>query len=357
MSQYITSSRKDRKKKKKKKKIVMLVLFPLLIVVLSAGVYGTILYKKAESVINDSYKPVNITQKREKKADPKLDNISILLIGVDESDVRKFGDGSRTDALMVATLNDKDKSVKLVSIPRDSYVKIPGRKNKDKINHAHAYGGVELTIETVQDLLDIPIDYYVKMNFNAFIDVVDALGGIEVEVPYELYEQDSKDRAGAIHLQPGLQKLTGEEALALARTRHKDSDIERGKRQQEIVKAILKKAVSFNSIPKQSDLIEAVGKNMTTNLTFGEMKSLIDYVTAGTNLNIESLTLDGSDTMINSVYYYQLDEQSLENVQLQLKTNLGLIENSDETQIQDGEPSQDQKNFNTATGSIKDSIN
>ncbi|MGJ7922725.1 LCP family protein [Neobacillus sp. LXY-4] len=337
MSQYINSSRYDNKKKKKKKgkKFFMWILFPLLVFLVSATVYGTVLYKKAESVINDSYKPVKTTQKRVEKADPKLDNISILLIGVDESEKRNFGKGSRTDALMVATLNEKEKSVKLVSIPRDSYVKIPGRKYKDKINHAHAFGGVELTIETVQELLDIPIDYYVKMNFNAFIDVVNSLDGVKVEVPYEIVEQDSKDRAGAIRLKPGLQELSGEEALAFARTRHKDNDIERGKRQQEIVKAVLKKAVSFNSIPNQSDMIEAVGKNMTTNLTFGEMKSLIDYLTAGTNLNIESLSLEGSNSIINSIYYYQLDEQSVENVQTSLKTHLGLLDSLETEETKD----------------------
>jgi polyisoprenyl-teichoic acid--peptidoglycan teichoic acid transferase len=319
-------SRISGKKKKRKKRIFKWFLFPILFLVLSGTVYGTFLYKKAESVANESYKPVKAESKRKDPVDPKIDNVSILLIGVDESKIRKFGKGSRTDALMVATLNEKEKSVKLVSIPRDSYVQIPGRKYKDKINHAHAYGGTELTIETVQNLFDIPIDYYVKMNFNAFIDVIDALEGIKVEVPYELIEQDSKDTAGAIHLLPGLQELNGEEALAFARTRHQDSDIERGKRQQEIVKAVLKKAVSVHSIPKQSDAIEAVGKNMTTNFSFVEMKSLINYVTAGSNLKIESLSLDGSDSMINSIYYYQLNEQSLENVKVQFKTHLALID-------------------------------
>jgi polyisoprenyl-teichoic acid--peptidoglycan teichoic acid transferase len=331
MSQNNYPSRLNKKKKKTRKKIMIWVLLPLLVMIVGASVYGTMLYKKAESVANDSYKPVETTSKREVKADPKMDNVSILLIGVDESNTRNFGEGSRTDALMVATLNEKDKSVKLVSIPRDSYVNIPGRKAKTKINHAHAFGGTELTIETVQELLDIPIDYYVKMNFNAFIDVVDALGGVEAEVPYELYEQDSKDRADAIHLKSGLQQLGGEEALALARTRHKDSDIERGKRQQELIKAVITKAVSLNSIPKQSDVIEAVGKNMSTNLTFAEMKSLINYVLAGKDLNIESLHLEGSDSMISSVYYYQLDDQSLSNIQLQLKTHLALIEAPEET--------------------------
>lgn len=339
---YINRSGKNKNKKSKRKKIFMWVFFPILIIGLSALVYGGFLYKKAESVVNNSYKPVNVSSKRTEKANPKIDNISILLIGIDESKKREkeYGDAVRTDALMVATLNEKDKSIKLVSIPRDSYVKIPGRKNKTKINHAHAYGGTELTIETVQELLDIPIDYYVKMNFHAFIDVVDALDGINVEVPYELYEQDSNDQAEAIHLMPGMQTLNGEQALALARTRHYDSDLERGKRQQEIVKAVIKRAISFNSIPKQSDVIKAVGENMTTNLSFGEMTSLISYVTAGSNLQIESLNIEGTDLWADA-YYFQINDDSLANVIYQLKTHLGLTAETPGIGLNDSESAEE----------------
>ena len=95
-------------------------------------------------------------------------------------------------------------------------------------------------MDTIEELFDIPVDYYVRMNFDAFTEVVDALGGIEANVPYPITESDSGDNKGAIHLEPGLQTLDGEQALALARTRKQDSDIQRGERQQEILKAILK---------------------------------------------------------------------------------------------------------------------
>ncbi|MGX6445255.1 LCP family protein [Neobacillus sp. K501] len=337
MSQDLRILRKKQKKKKRKKRIIIWILTPILVLAISAVAYGTLLYNKAESVVNESYKPVeSVTQKREEKVDPKMDNVSILLIGVDDSETRDFGKGTRSDALMVATLNKKENSVKLVSIPRDSYVKIPGKQNKTRINAAHAIGGTDLAIETVQEVLDIPIDYYVKMNFNAFIDVVDAIDGIEVEVPYLIKEQDSKDRQGAITLKPGLQNLNGEEALALARTRHQDSDIYRGLRQQEILKAILKKSVSLNSITKQTDIIDAVGKNMETNLSFNEIKSLLSYAINGSNLSFETLSLEGSDSTIGGAYYYQLNQQSLQNVQSQLQTHLSLSsDTSTETALEE----------------------
>ncbi len=312
-----------KQKNKKRKKTFFWISAPFLILILGATIYGTFLYNKAQSVMNESYKPIEReSTKREKQVDPDFDNISIIIAGLDDSNLRNYTGGSRTDALMLATFNEKEKSVKLLSIPRDSYVYIPNKGYNDKINHAYGKGGIASTIETVENLFDIPIDYYVNLNFNAFIDIVNALDGIEVDVPYSFSEQDSQDRQNAIHLQKGLQHLDGEEALALARTRKLDNDIERGKRQQDILKAIINKATSVKSLTKYSDLIQAIGDNMTTDLSFNEMKSFIDYATAGSKLSIESLTLNGIDNYINGIYYYQLDDTDLEETKLTLKNHL-----------------------------------
>jgi polyisoprenyl-teichoic acid--peptidoglycan teichoic acid transferase len=321
-----------KKRKKRRKRILYFVLVPILLIAFSAAGYGAYLYKKAETVFSESYTTLDgreKSDKREKQVDPMVDNVSVLFIGVDESKNRNYGDSSRSDALMLATLNEKDKTVKLVSIPRDSYVYVPEVGYKTKINHAHAYGGPKATIETVEEVLDIPVDYYVKMNFYAFMDVIDALNGIKVDVPYELYEKDSDDENNAIHLQPGVQKLNGEEALALARTRKLDSDIERGKRQQEIIKAVVKKAASANSFSKYDDVIEAIGKNMETNMTFEEMKSFTNYGLSG-KIDLETLSLEGADTYIEGVYYWQLDDTSLANTSNELKDHLEISTN-DET--------------------------
>lgn len=316
-----------KKKKRKRKKIWTFVLLPLLLLLIGGGAYAAFLFNKAQSVIQQSFEQIDgreKSEKRMKEVDPNSDNISVLFIGVDDSNIRqKKGMGAvRSDALVLATFNVKDKTVKLLSIPRDSYVYIPIEKKYDKITHAHAYGGVKATVETVEELLDIPVDYYVKMNFEAFVDVVDELGGIEFDVPYEIREMDSNDRKNAIHLKPGLQTLNGEEALALARTRKYDNDIERGKRQQELMKAIFKKAMSVQSLTKFDDVMEAVGKNMTTNLTFEEMRGFFAYATKGTGANIETLHLKGEDARIGGVYYYRLDEAAVDEIKQTLKTHL-----------------------------------
>jgi len=320
---------KNRKKNKNKKrsktsliiKVALLLVASLLICVSAYGVYIT---KQAEHAANSAHEELEgrqVSTLREEKVEPVHDNVSILFVGVDDSENRGQGsDNSRSDALILATLNNKTKTIKMLSIPRDSYVFIPKVGYEDKITHAHAYGGTLSTIDTVEKLLNVPIDYYVRMNFNAFIDVVDALGGIEAEVPYKLHEKDEFDR-NSINLQPGLQHLNGSQALALARTRKQDSDIERGKRQQEILTAIINKVSSVSSITKYDDVIRALGDNMKTNMTFTEMKSFLSYLTQGMP-RIDSLTLDGVDDMSTGVYYYQLNQQSVDEVSEILNNHL-----------------------------------
>lgn len=321
-----SKSRISKKKIKRKLKMRFKILIPLLIIIFLVGSYGLYLHSKADSAISKSHDDINRDKSalREESVDPKFDNVSVLIMGIDSSEKRGSDEDARTDALLLATLNKDEKSVKLLSIPRDSYVYVPEVGYNTKINHAHAYGGPRATIETVENLLKIPIDYYVRINFEAFMDVVDAVGGITVDVPYEIVEQNSRDQAGAIHLYPGIQELDGEEALAFVRTRSKDSDIERGKRQQEAIKALVSKSLSITSVLKYDDIIEAIGENLKTNMTFSEMKSFFSYLTEGKDLSIETLNIDGYDYKPSGTYYWQLDEVSLAYTINQLERHLEL---------------------------------
>ena len=322
--------RQEKKQSSRKRLAIKISLFVALSMVLVVGVYAVALKKKAVDAADRAYEALDDRVKsdlRDEVVEPLTDNVSILFIGVDESEKRNQGDSnSRSDALLVATLNNKEKSVKLVSIPRDSYVYIPKRERKDKINHAHAFGGVPETIETVEGMLDIPIDYYVKMNFNAFIEVVDALGGIEAEVPYKLTELDENDKR-TVNLEPGLQELNGKQALALARTRKLDSDIERGKRQQMILKSIMSQATSIKSITKYGDVIDAVGDNMKTNMTFTEMKSFFEYAKGGMP-DVETINISGLDDMSTGIYYWLPNEENLQQIILDLQNHLGISPSS-----------------------------
>lgn len=311
-----------RKTKADKKRSIIKVIVTLAVsLLICVSAYGIYLIKEAESAVDTAYEPVgNINE----DVEPLTDNISILFIGVDDSEQRNQSDGNiRSDALVLATLNNADKSIKLVSIPRDTYTFIPDAGKEDKITHAYAFNGPSSTIESVEELLDVPIDYYLRMNFDAFIEVVDALGGIKVEVPYDITEQDENDSKNAIELKEGIQFLDGSEALALARTRHYDNDIERGKRQQMILESIMDRALSAGSITKYGDVFEAVGDNMKTDLSFQNIRALFEYAKNG-KPDVETITLDGYDDMSTGTYYWQLKQESLLEIQDVLQSHLGL---------------------------------
>ncbi|MGF9965727.1 LCP family protein [Bacillus rhizoplanae] len=331
MTEDIEATSRSEKKnmRSKKRNFLWFLTIPFLLLIIGGISYSSFIYSKAKAVASNSYAEINKSSKRDKEVAPLKDNISILIMGVDESEQRKsqYGKAVRTDALLLATINKDDKSVKLVSIPRDSRVYIPSRKKLDKITHAHVFGGVESTRDTVERFLNVPVDYYVKFNFESFIKIVDSLGGIDIDVPVTFTEQDSKDQAGAIHLEKGYQHLNGEQALALARTRKIDSDAMRGQRQQLVIEAIAKKALSVKSITKLSSLLDAVDQNLKTNLTFDDMLAIAKNM-AGADLNIEKMQVQGTDKRINGIYYYQPNEQNVTEISKKLNEHLGITEKS-----------------------------
>ncbi|EJS64165.1 MULTISPECIES: LCP family protein [Bacillus] len=334
---------KPKKSKKKTKIIISVILFFLII----GGGYTWFLVNKASSAVRNAAHDLARGDKsdlRDKAVKPITNNVSVLIMGVDESDVRgkEYGEAIRTDALLLATFNKDSKTVKLLSIPRDTYTYIPVEKKKDKITHAHAYGstkngkdgGPQASIDAVEKLMNVPVDYFVKFNFKSFMKIVDDLGGIEVDVPVEFTEQDSNDTADAIHLKKGVQKLNSEEALALARTRHIDSDAMRGQRQQLVIEAILKKLTSVGSVTKVGNIIDDINGQFVTNLTFDDMLSFYKY---GSDSEIEKLQIQGEDCYMEKgddtcsksagggrTYYYNPDKKELATVTNELRTHLGL---------------------------------
>ncbi|EEK63623.1 Transcriptional regulator, LytR [Bacillus cereus Rock4-2] len=333
--------------RKKIKKKIKIIISAILFVLLIGGGYTWFLVNKASSAVRNAAHDLARGDKsdlRDKAVKPITNNVSVLIMGVDESDVRgkEYGEAIRTDALLLATFNKDSKTVKLLSIPRDTYTYIPIEKKKDKITHAHAFGsakngkngGPQASIDAVEKLMNVPVDYFVKFNFKSFIKIVDDLGGVEVDVPVEFTEQDSNDNAEAIHLEKGVQKLNGEEALALARTRHIDSDAMRGQRQQLVIEAILKKLTSVGSVTKVGNIIDDINGQFVTNLTFDDMLSFYKY---GSDSEIEKLQIQGDDCYMakgddtcsksaggGRTYYYNPDKKELANVTNELRTHLGL---------------------------------
>ncbi|ACK94820.1 LCP family protein [Bacillus thuringiensis] len=347
MEQNPSLQENTRSKPNKNKKKIKIIISAILFVLLIGGGYTWFLVNKASSAVRNAAHDLARGDKsdlRDKAVKPITNNVSVLIMGVDESDVRgkEYGEAIRTDALLLATFNKDSKTVKLLSIPRDTYTYIPIEKKKDKITHAHAFGsakngkngGPQASIDAVEKLMNVPVDYFVKFNFKSFIKIVDDLGGVEVDVPVEFTEQDSNDNAEAIHLEKGVQKLNGEEALALARTRHIDSDAMRGQRQQLVIEAILKKLTNAGSVTKVGNIIDDINGQFVTNLTFDDMLSFYKY---GSDSEIEKLQIQGDDCYMakgddtcsksaggGRTYYYNPDKKELANVTNELRTHLGL---------------------------------
>jgi LCP family protein required for cell wall assembly len=161
--------------------------------------------------------------------------VSILLLGVDTGDLGRTEQG-RSDSMVVVTINPHTQKTTLLSIPRDTYTEIVGYGTSDKINHAYAFGGTAMSINTVQQMLDIPIDFYVMVNMAGIQEIVDAVGGITVESPLT-FNQNGYDFV------QGTNQLDGEAALAFARMRYEDpaGDTGRQGRQRLVIEAVIRK--------------------------------------------------------------------------------------------------------------------
>lgn len=311
----------------RKKKIIITLLVIVGLAFTAIVGYAAYLYNEANNLVSDAHEDIGRENEkstlRTKDVDPVDDHVSILFIGVDSGEEIE-NNKSRSDALLLATFNKDSNTVKLLSIPRDSYVYIPEVGYSTKINHAHAFGGARATVETVEEFLNVPVDYYVRVNFNAFVDLVEAIDGIWYNVPYEISEPNSGNKRDSIHLYPGYQHLNGEETLALARTRKHDSDLQRGRRQQEILMTIADEVLSTSSLLKLDDVMTAVGKKMSTNLKMPEIRGFFSYALDG-DIKVDTLNLDGiGDYMDDGVWYFQVDEESRQEIQETLRRHLDL---------------------------------
>ncbi|GCF92358.1 LytR family transcriptional regulator [Enterococcus florum] len=300
------------------KKVIVAVLILLNFVVGGATIYAVQVTKDASDMVASIRQTVKRTSSIRDGDAPNIDNaepFSILLLGVDTGDLGRDDQG-RSDSMMVVTVNPKQKKSTIVSLDRDILTKIVGYDTNDKLNHAYAFGGVEMAMDTIENLLDIPIDHYVTINMRGLKDLIDAVGGIEVNNKYD-FELDG------VELSKGKHKLDGETGLAYARMRYQDptGDIGRQKRQREVVTKILKKAMSINGIGNYRKILKAVQKNMKTDLSWDDMLDIgTNYIPAFDS--IQQKQLAGQSQLINEIYYQILGTNELLDIQNILKKQL-----------------------------------
>ncbi|NEX80245.1 LytR family transcriptional regulator [Bacillus thermocopriae] len=306
--------RSERRKNRKWLKITG-ILF--LVLVIGVGVYGYSVYKSFKTAVNTMHEPIK-RKHSEKRETPievsKKDPFSVLMLGVDQ----RGNDRGRSDTIIVLTVNPNNNSIKMLSIPRDTRTEIIGKGKQDKINHAYAFGGVPMAIDTVENFLDIPIDYYIQVNMEGFKDIVDAVGGVTVR-------NDLDFSYDGFHFAKGEISLTGEEALAFARMRKEDprGDFGRQTRQRQIIQAVINEGASLSTLTNYSSIFNALGKNVKTNLTFDEMVNIQkNYKQVGQN--IEQMEIKEQGTKINGIYYGIVSNEEKQRIQNELKAQLEL---------------------------------
>jgi|UniRef100_UPI003FF00D2E LCP family protein required for cell wall assembly len=279
------------------------------------GNYDTLFRNEAgfENIVYDTKVIYEYSEKRQNEdlnivSDKDFSEpLTFLFLGVDsEGDGLNANAAFNGDTLMLMSFNPKTLSSVLLSIPRDTYVPIACNNNRyAKINSSAAYG-TGCVISTINKFLDINIDYYVKINFKGVVDLVEAVGGVEVDVEAPTYmanayggkvcEQNSDRQWGdkLVCINPGLQVLNGEQALAYARCRHMyiGSDLDRVRHQQQVVEALANKVLHFNSIKEFQDILNAVSKNIATNMD-------TDTILSGYNVakNVLGNKLSGKDSL------------------------------------------------------------
>lgn len=295
-----------------KKKSLVWIIVIVLAVILSVGLYMYHVFSSTLNSINTPLERENSEKRTEEVDISSTPPISILLMGVDE----RTGDAGRSDTLMYVTLNPNNNSIKMLSIPRDTRTEIIGKGTEDKINHAYAFGGIDMTIATVENFLDVPVDYYIEINMEGFQDIIDAIGGVTVENPFAFSYNGESFEEGVI-------TLDGERALIYSQMRKDDpnGDFGRQARQRQVVQAIVKKGLSISSVAKFKDILDVVQGNVRTNLTFDEMYSIQKNYRSTVN-NVEEIQIDGTGEKIDGVYYYIVSDETRSELSTILKQHL-----------------------------------
>jgi LCP family protein required for cell wall assembly len=304
---------KRSKEKKSKKKIWLWIVGSLLTIFLIF--IGTAYYtiQKTMNKINTPLVEATGDENEVQKIVTKKDPFSVLMLGVDE----RKNDSGRSDTMIVITVNPEKHTMKMLSIPRDTRTEIIGHNSVDKINHAYAFGGVPMAVNTVEHFLDIPIDYYVFVNMEGFLQIIDTIGGVTIDNDMDL-------SYNTYHYPKGEITLDGDNALIFSRIRYEDprGDFGRQIRQRQIIEAVLKKASTPSILLKATDMLDVVGENVRMNFT---MKDLIQLQSIYKKMdgNIDQLSFkEGNGKKIDHIWYFIPEETELEKIKSELKASL-----------------------------------
>ena len=311
----MAKEKKEKKPKSKKRKIfqwIGIILAAIVLVVVGVLVK---VYSDAKETIKNVNVEIEQSQLREDTVKiEEQEPISFLVLGVDERE----GDRGRSDTMIVITVNPNTKNTKMLSIPRDTYTQIEGY-GMDKINHAFAFGGIELSRKTVENLLEIPIDYVAQVNMESFKDIVDAVGNITIQNELDFTYEGTHFPLGEI-------TLNGEKALKYVRMRYDDpqGDFGRQNRQKKAIQGIVSSAISVDTALNYKSIFEAVEKNVKLTASYSDLMTIQkNYKNSFSDM--EQLHMNGGKGQtIKRIYYYIPNESEMEQIKSTLKTHLQL---------------------------------
>ncbi|HSQ87292.1 LCP family protein [Romboutsia sp.] len=306
-------------------KLKKLVIFlAILVIAFPAATFGYVYFKLKG--IHDSGVDQNILNSNDYRNENGITNI--LLMGTDGRPGEK---NSRSDAMMILTIDGKNKSLKLTSLARDTYVDIPGH-GKQKLTHAYVYGQESLLIETIEKNFELDIQDYATVDFYSFMDIVDTLGGVEVEVKQgeiremnkfipETYNWSENPNKGNIEYinYSGVQKLNGYQLLSYSRIRKNDSALERDRRQRNVIQGLIN-GVKDLPITKYPSLVDTILPYVKTNMQPTQIIGLGSKVLSIGNLELKQMEFPiddgihstGGNLGGNTGWVLQFDPDSLE---------------------------------------------
>ncbi|WP_277218698.1 LCP family protein [Peptoniphilus vaginalis] len=247
------------------------------------------------------------------KLDQGGEDLQFLMLGVDSLDAKK-ADNARSDTIMVVNLDGKTGKVNIISIPRDTYTKIKGYK-KTKINHSFKFGGSELTLDTVNKLLGTDIKYYVTVDYRFVEDVVNKIGGVEVDVPIDMkYKDPTADPPLTIDIKAGRQNLMGYDAIGFLRFRkgYKNADLGRVKAQQQFMSAILSKMKDPKTLVKAPLLLSSYVSYTENNIPVKKLIKVAAKMRHVTSEDIVTNTLPGAPKYMGGVSYFIPNENKIQ---------------------------------------------
>ena len=301
-------------KNKRRKWAIFFVVLAATFITL-AGVYIRARLAKVENVIHQEVETVNLREKEIKDND----SFSVLLLGIDNGAYGRGTEVGRSDTMLVVTVNEKLGKTTIVSIPRDSYTEIIGYGTNDKINHAYAFGQEKMSINSVQNMLNLPIDYYVTVDMGGLMGLVDAVGGLDITpVLTFTYEGESFTEGEFRH-------VDGEAALRYARMRYDDpeGDMGRQKRQQYVIQKLVEKLLNITSVTRYEEILKTLENSVRTNFTLDKLLSIKNNYPKALK-NFESDKISGSGTMIGGVYYFVVPEEERLRISNVLRESLDL---------------------------------